>query len=168
MSSFQQILSHAVKHGASDVHLSVGSAPACRIDGEIRFFGERNLTPEDTDKYLAELLNPEQIKNFNSTGDVDLAYSVPGLGRFRVNILKQRGSTGIVMRHVKGTILGFDELHLPPTLNEISEARRGLVLVTGTTGSGKSTTLAAIVDKINEMRREHIVTLDRIPSPQQE
>ena len=160
MSALQDILSYAIKHGASDIHLSVGSAAACRIDGKIRFFGEQNLGPEDTDEFLDELLNPEQLKSFKETGDADLAFSVPGLGRFRVNVLKQRGSTGIVMRHVKGTILNFDELHLPPALDDIAEARRGLVLITGTTGSGKSTTLAAIVDRINETRREHIVTLE--------
>jgi twitching motility protein PilT len=160
MSALQQLLSHAVKHGASDIHLSVGSSPACRIDGEIRFFGDGVLGQEDTDEFLDELLTPDQLTKFRETGDADLAFSVPGLGRFRVNILKQRGSTGIVMRHVKGKILGFSDLNLPPALDTISDLRRGLVLVTGTTGSGKSTTLAAIVDQINETRREHIVTLE--------
>jgi len=162
MSYFQEILTHAVKHVASDVHLTVGSPPACRVDGAIRFFGGdgRNLAPADLLGFLDELMNEDQKAQFLKTGDADLAYSVPGLGRFRVNVLRQRGSVGIVMRHVRGKILDFAELNLPPGIEKICEMRRGLILVTGTTGSGKSTTLASIIDKINKSRHEHIVTLE--------
>ena len=159
-SQLQGILAHAVKHGASDIHLTVGSPPACRVDGSIRFFEQEPLTPESTESFIQEMMNPRQLEVFMNTGDFDLAYSVAGLGRFRVNVLRQRGSIGIVMRHVRGKILNFDDLHLPEGVGKVAEARRGLVLVTGTTGSGKSTTLAAIIDKINSTRREHIVTLE--------
>lgn len=160
MYQLQKILTYAVKHGASDVHLTVGSPPGIRVDGDIRFVGEEHVTPDDTEHYLDEILKPHQREKFNNTGDFDLAYSVAGLGRFRVNCLRQRGSAGIVMRHVKGKILNFDQLNLPRAMETISEMRRGLVLVTGTTGSGKSTTLAAVIDKINDTRRLHIVTLE--------
>lgn len=160
MSALQDILSYAVKHGASDIHLCVGSPPACRIDGLIRFFGERTLAPRDTDNFLDEILSREQKQAFEKSGDADVALGVPGLGRFRVNVLRQRGSVGIVMRHVRGKILSFDELNLPPIMKHIAALRRGLVLVTGTTGSGKSTTLAAIIDRINSKRHEHIITLE--------
>jgi twitching motility protein PilT len=160
MASLKEVLGYAVKHGASDIHLSVGSPPACRIDGKIRFFGDDRLTPADTDEYLSEILDDKHRKEFEETGDTDVALSVPGLGRFRVNCLMQRGSVGIIMRHVKRTILPFEELNLPAVMQEVGNTRRGLCLVTGTTSSGKSTTLAAIIDYINSHRREHIITLE--------
>lgn len=155
-----KILTYAIKNGASDVHLTVGSPPAVRIDGIIRFIGESPLSPDDTRRFLDDILNEERKAKFMATGDADIALSVPGLGRFRVNCMMQRGSTGIVMRHVKGKILGFQELNLPDVMETIARIPRGLVLVTGTTGSGKSTTLAAIVDMINSTRRCHIITLE--------
>jgi twitching motility protein PilT len=160
MPALNEILGYAVKNGASDVHLAVGSPPACRVDGEIRAFSDKPLKMEDTDAFLNEILKPHQREAFDVSGDADVALSVPGLGRFRVNVLKQRGSIGIVMRHVKGTILKFEELHLPPSIDQICLLTRGLVLVTGTTGSGKSTTLASIIDRINRSRRDHIITLE--------
>ena len=160
MASLEEVLGYAVKHGASDIHLCVGSPPACRIDGKIRFFGESNLTPVQTDEYLDQILDEKHRKEFAERGDTDVAYSVSGLGRFRVNCLMQRGSVGIIMRHVKGKILPFEALNLPDAMKKVAETRRGLCLVTGTTGSGKSTTLAAIIDYINVNRREHIITLE--------
>ena len=160
MASLQDVLGYAVKHGASDIHLCVGSPPACRVDGSIRFFGEEPLTPECTDTYLGEILDSRHMEEFKATGDTDVALSIPGLGRFRVNCLMQRGSAGIIMRHVKGKIMAFEELNLPKTLEKIGMTRRGLCLITGTTGSGKSTTLAAVIDYINRNRREHIITLE--------
>ena len=118
------------------------------------------LLTEPCVDFLDDFMDAEEKALFLKNGDADLAMSVPGLGRFRVNVLQQRGSVGIVMRHVKGKILSFEELNLPPVLKEISELRRGLVLVTGTSGSGKSTTLAAIIDRINRHRCEHILTLE--------
>ena len=160
VTTLQEILSYAVKHGASDIHLSVGSPAACRIDGRIRFFSNDNLTPPDTSKFLDKILTPEQREAYEESGDADVAMGVPGLGRFRVNVLRQRGSIGIVLRHVRGVIQSFTDLHLPEAIGRIAELRRGLVLITGTTGSGKSTTLASMIDKINATRREHILTLE--------
>jgi twitching motility protein PilT len=160
MSKLIKILTYAVKHGASDVHLTVASPPGVRIDGVIRFIGETPLTPEDTEGFSDEMMTERQRQIFQDSGDYDVAYSVPGLGRFRVNIMRQRGSVGIVMRHVKGTILDIATLNLPPAIEKLSQMQRGLALITGTTGSGKSTTLASIIDKINQSRRVHIVTLE--------
>ncbi len=160
MFTLQKILAYAVKNGASDIHLTVGSPPAVRIDGIIRFVGEEALGPDDTMAFLDDLLTPERKARFLETGDADLAHSVAGLGRFRVNCLLQRGSVGIILRHVKAKILNFEELNLPPVMEKIAQIPRGLVLVTGTTGSGKSTTLASIIDLINRNRRCHIVTLE--------
>jgi twitching motility protein PilT len=160
MLTLQQILSYAVKNGASDVHLTVGSAPAIRVDGNIRFIEADALTPSDTHGFAAEIMKERELAAFEEKGDADLAYGVAGLGRFRVNVLKQRGSVGIVMRHVKGKILEFSELNLPPAITKIAEMHRGLILVTGTTGSGKSTTLASVIDYINQRNRYHIVTLE--------
>lgn len=160
MMSFQQILTYAVKNGASDVHLTVGSPPAVRVDGQLRFVDEEALTPRDTLAFVDEVMTPKQKEHFLHTGDADLALGISGLGRFRVNILRQRGSVGMVMRHVRGKILNFEQLNLPRALSDIADMRRGLVLVTGTTASGKSTTLAAVIDKINQTRAEHIITLE--------
>lgn len=160
MPSLEKILSYAVKHAASDIHLTVGSPPAMRIDGIIRFISDKALKPEDTLRFLDDILTEPKKKAFLETGDSDQALSLAGLGRFRVNCLIQRGSVGIVMRHVRAKILDIEALHLPPTLGGLAQAPRGLVLVTGTTGSGKSTTLAAIIDLINQTRRVHILTLE--------
>ena len=161
MLTLQKILTYAVKNGASDVHLTVGSPPAVRIDGIIRFIRESEpLTPDDNMRFLDDIMSETQKQRFLETGDSDQALGVPGLGRFRVNCMMQRGSVGIVMRHVKSKILNFDDLNLPKGLEAVTRMPRGLVLVTGTTGSGKSTTLASIIDKINDMRRCHIVTLE--------
>ncbi|MBI1318184.1 MAG: PilT/PilU family type 4a pilus ATPase [Candidatus Hydrogenedens sp.] len=155
-----KILTYAVKNGASDIHLTVGSPPGIRLDGYIRFIDTDNLAPEDTDAFAQEILGETKYEAFNEKGDADVAHSVPGLGRFRVNILRQRGSTGIVMRHVKGKILDFTALNLPPAMEKVAQFHRGLVLITGTTGSGKSTTLASIVDYINQRERFHIITIE--------
>lgn len=160
MLTLKQILSYAVKNGASDVHFTVGSPPAVRVDGKIRFVEAEALTPSDTHEFASEIMNEKEMAVFEEKRDADLAYGVPGLGRFRVNVLKQRGSVGIVMRHVKGKILDFPELNLPSAMTRIAEMQRGLILVTGTTGSGKSTTLASIIDYINQRNRFHILTLE--------
>ena len=154
------ILKDAVARDASDIHLTVGSPPAFRIDGIIQFVGDRPLTPEDTESLVDQILKPQQREQFERCHDFDLALSITGLGRFRTNVLRQRGSVAVVMRHVRGKILGFEDLNLPPVIQKIAEMRRGLILITGTTGSGKSTTLASIVDYINRTRSCHIITLE--------
>jgi len=160
MSLFHDILTYAIKNGASDIHLMVGSPPAVRIDGNIRFISNDLLTSKENSEFLDEIMSPEQKERFMKTGDYDLALEVPGLGRFRVNVMRQRGLVGIVLRHVRNKILDFSSLHLPPSMEMIAEMRRGLVLITGTTGSGKSTTLASLIDWINARRRVHIVTVE--------
>ena len=158
--TLHKILAYAVKNGASDVHLTVGSSPAIRVDGEIRFIEAEPLQPQDIENYAFEMMTERQREKYVETGDMDIAYGVSGVGRFRVNILRQRGSAGIVMRHVKGKILDFNTLNLPPAMEKVADMARGLVLVTGTTGSGKSTTLASIIDWINQRKRMHIVTVE--------
>jgi twitching motility protein PilT len=160
MSGLKTILIYAVKNGASDIHLTVGSPPGVRIDGEIRFINTEPLTAVDTEEFSHELLQEHEIEAFKKNGDADVAYGVSGLGRFRVNLLHQRGSVGVVMRHVKGKILDFEGLKLPDAMTRVAELARGLVLITGTTGSGKSTTLASIIDYINKRCRQHIITLE--------
>ena len=160
LTNLRKLLMYAVKNGASDVHLAVGSAPAMRFDGEIRFLQSDPLKPADTVEFIREILNDRQYDEFMARGDADIAYGVPGLGRFRVNILRQRGSIGLVLRHVKGVIQDFSTLNLPSVMGKIAELERGLVLITGTTGSGKSTTLASIIDWLNGHKRTHIITLE--------
>ncbi len=160
MANLQKVLTYAVKKGASDIHLTVGSPPAIRLDGSIRFIDTEDLEPADTIAFAEEIMNEEQWAQFKVQGDADLAYGISGLGRFRVNVLHQRGSVGIVMRHVKGKVLAFEELNLPASMTTIAGLNRGLVLITGTTGSGKSTTLASVIDYINQRKRFHIVTLE--------
>jgi twitching motility protein PilT len=155
------LLKIAVERKASDLHLKVGSHPVLRIDGELIALVElKRLMQEDTIAMAFSIMNARQKQRFKDEYEIDIAYSVPGLGRFRCNIFQQRGTVGMVMRVIPGRILSIRELLLPPVLERICEEQRGLVLCTGTTGSGKSTTLAAMVDQINGLRSEHIVTIE--------
>ena len=155
------LLRQAVELGASDVHLSVGKPPAVRLNGHLQQFGKDDkLLPADTDAMAQELLSEEQWKGFMQNGDLDLAYSIGGVGRFRVNIFRQRNSTGLVLRLINSKIPPLEALGLPPILQELTTKPRGLILVTGPTGSGKSTTLAAMINVINETRNDHIITLE--------
>jgi twitching motility protein PilT len=159
--NINDLLKIAVERKASDLHLKVGSHPVLRIDGELTSLVElKRLMQEDTITMAFSIMNARQKQRFKDEFEIDIAYSVPGLGRFRCNIFQQRGTVGIVMRVIPGRILSIRELLLPPALERICEEQRGLVLVTGTTGSGKSTTLAAMVDQINGQRNEHIVTIE--------
>jgi twitching motility protein PilT len=155
------LLKIAVERKASDLHLKVGSHPVLRIDGELVSLVElKRLMQEDTITMAFSIMNARQKQRFKDEYEIDIAYSVPGLGRFRCNIFQQRGTVGLVMRVIPGRILTIRELLLPPVLERICEEQRGLVLCTGTTGSGKSTTLAAMIDQINGLRNEHIVTIE--------
>ncbi|HOD49916.1 MAG TPA: PilT/PilU family type 4a pilus ATPase [Candidatus Hydrogenedentes bacterium] len=159
--NLRRILSYAVKLGASDVHLKVSRPPVLRVDGACRFAGETPITQENMLGFLDELMTETEKLRFLETGDADLAMNMDDVGRFRVNVLKQRGTIAIIMRHVKGKIPNFRGLNLPAdAVQKIADFRRGLILVTGTTGSGKSTTLAAIIDIINRSRPDHIVSLE--------
>ncbi len=146
---------------ASDLHIKVGVPPILRVDGKLMpMESEKRLTQEDAQAVAASIMNPAQKAKFTERNELDMAYAVPGLGRFRVNVFKQRGSVGMVFRLVPAKILGFEELNLPSVLSKIASEQRGLILVTGTTGSGKSTTLAAMIDYINTTRTNNIVTIE--------
>jgi twitching motility protein PilT len=151
--------SHAM--GASDVHLKVGSYPIIRVDGNLGpLSDEKRLTQEDTLKIAFAVMSPAQRETFKKRNDIDLAYSVPGLGRFRCNIFIQRGTIGLVFRVISMRIPTVEELFLPEIIKKIALEPRGLILVTGTTGSGKSTTLASMIDTINASKTEHIMTIE--------
>jgi twitching motility protein PilT len=148
------------KH-ASDLHVKVGVPPILRIDGKLMpLEAEKRLNQEDALAIASGIMNPAQKAKFNEKNELDMAYAVPGLGRFRVNVFKQRGSVGMVFRQVPAKILNFEELMLPAVLSKVASEHRGLILVTGTTGSGKSTTLAAMIDYINTSRTANIVTIE--------
>lgn len=156
-----ELLKAAHEKGASDVHLKVGSHPILRIDGDLSPMStEKRLSQEDTLKIAFAVMSPAQREIFKKRNDIDLAYSVPGLGRFRCNIFIQRGTIGLVFRVISMRIPTIEELFLPEIIKKISLEQRGLILVTGTTGSGKSTTLASMIDNINSNRTEHIMTIE--------
>lgn len=147
--------------GASDLHLKAGSTPVMRISGELRpIAGANRLTQDETLDMAFSMMSARQKQHFKEAYEVDIGYGVQGVGRFRINIFQQRGSVGIVARIIPDRIKSFPELGLPPVLEKISDERRGLVLVTGTTGSGKSTTLASLIDRMNTLRNSHIVTIE--------
>jgi twitching motility protein PilT len=156
-----EILAIGLKGNASDIHLKVGLPPIYRIDGNLRPLPNApRITPEVTDLFCTQIMNELQRERFERTREVDLAYGVPGLGRFRVNAFAQRGSASLVFRAIPFEIKGVDDLTLPPVIKKLALSNRGLILVTGATGSGKSTTLAAIIDYINTNRKSHIVTIE--------
>jgi twitching motility protein PilT len=156
------ILKDAVEKDASDIHIKVGNVPLARIDGELEAIypeGER-LMPPDTERMMRELLPEQRIKDFENNNEADFAYAAPGLGRFRVNAFRQRGSVSLILRAIPFEAPSLEQLGLPSVVRELAEQERGVVLVTGTTGSGKSTTLAAMVRHINENMAKHIVTIE--------
>jgi twitching motility protein PilT len=157
------VLRTAVESGASDIHFKVGQPPILRFDGELAPApGFQSLTDGDLEDVLNEVtaVTPRRREVFDETGELDVAYSAPGLPRFRVNGFRQRGAISFAFRVIPDAIANFQELHLPPGVGRLAEEHRGLVLVTGATGSGKTTTLAAILDHINKTRRQHIVTIE--------
>lgn len=155
------VLKAAAERGASDIHLKVGSHPIIRVDGKLEpMVDMKRLMQENTIAMAFSCMNSKQKQKFKKNHEIDIAYSVPGLGRFRCNIFQQRGTIGLVLRLIPTKILGFRELCLPPVMSDICNERRGLILCTGTTGSGKSTTLAAMIDYINSLRTEHIMTIE--------
>jgi len=155
------LLKRAVEMNASDLHIKAGSHPIVRVNGKlIPLEDEKRLTPEDTSNIALSVLKESQREQFKKNRDIDISYSVPGLGRFRCNCFIQRGTIGIVFRVIPLRIKSFDELHLPPVLKDIAMEPRGLVLVTGTTGSGKTTTLAAMIDYINTHKTDNIITIE--------
>jgi len=156
------LLHRAVGLGASDLHLKVGRPPSVRIDGDITPLEEPALSDADLVEALRVVtaLAPQRFDQFQENGDLDLAYTADGLPRFRVNAFRQRGSISFAFRVIPDDVPNFEQLNLPPAVVRLAEEHRGLVLVTGATGSGKSTTLAAVVDHINRTRPSHIVTIE--------
>jgi len=155
------LLKIATERRASDLHLKVGSYPVIRVSGQLTALSELSrMSQEDTIAMAFSIMTGRQKQKFKDHFEIDLAYSVPGLGRFRVNIFQQRGTVGLVLRVIPSKILTTDELMVPPVLKTIADERRGLILVTGTTGSGKSTSLAAMIDYINTTRTEHVMTIE--------
>jgi len=156
-----KILQIAVKGGASDIHIKAGLPPIFRIDGALLPLREaRRLSPEEIGKMASDIMANFQREQFQEALDIDLSYGVPGVGRFRVNVFQQRGSIGMVFRVIPFKVASIDELLLPDAVRTLADERRGLILVTGATGSGKSTTLASMVDYINQTRTSHIITIE--------
>ncbi len=156
-----ELLKEAHAMGASDIHIKVGSVPIVRINGDLQPMSNLNrLSQEDTLKIAFSVMSPGQREIFKKKNDIDLAYSVPGLGRFRCNIFIQRGTIGLVFRVIPMKIPTIEELFLPEILRKVAMEERGLILVTGTTGSGKSTTIATMIDHINANRTDHIMTIE--------
>ena len=159
--SIDDLLERVVVHSASDLHVTVGSEPVIRVNGRLERLHEfARLSPEDTQRMLYRILSTEQQKHFEVKRQIDISYSIPGLARFRVNVYFQRASLGAAFRLIPAELKTLEQLGLPPVLKDFTTKPRGLVLVTGPTGSGKSTTLAAVIDEINRTRDDHIMTIE--------
>ena len=159
--SVDDLLERMVARGASDLHVTAASEPAIRVNGHLERMEEFDrLTPDDTQRLLYRILSTEQQKHFEIKRQIDLSYSIPGLARFRVNVYFQRESLGAAFRVIPADLKSLEDLGMPQSLHDLADKPRGLVLVTGPTGSGKSTTLAAIIDEINSTRADHIMTIE--------
>ncbi|MDP5274300.1 type IV pilus twitching motility protein PilT [Chengkuizengella axinellae] len=157
---FEVLLKNAFESGASDLHLSVRSPPIMRVNGVLKPLDTSLLEPSQTEAFAKSILTKTLYVSFEQNGEVDFSISVPGISRFRVNVYRQRNSVSIAARIVPTTIPSLEELDLPLVLSDLSKKNHGLVLVTGPTGSGKSTTLAAMINYINQNERKHIITLE--------
>lgn len=160
MPKIEDILLVAKETGASDVHITVGIPPKMRVNGDLVAMDYPKMLPNDTLDVVMEMMNEKQKAIFDERGEYDMSFSIPNLGRYRVNAYRQRGSVAVALRLVGTSIPTAEELGVPGSVMDLYQRKRGLVLVTGPTGSGKSTTLAAIIDKINNFREAHIITLE--------
>ena len=160
MANLHQLLKELIDHGGSDLHITTNSPPQIRVDGKLEPMSMPALTPVETKQLCYSVLTEAQKHKFEEENELDLSFGVKGLSRFRGNVFIQRGAVAAVFRVIPYKILTFDELGLPPVVKDLAEKPRGLILVTGPTGSGKSTTLASIIDRINNDRHEHIVTVE--------
>ncbi|EGD45719.1 twitching motility protein [Ruminiclostridium papyrosolvens DSM 2782] len=160
MLSLEDLLKKTLEFGASDLHLTVGIPPTIRKNGRLSTIGEEKLMPSDTEALVRNMLNDEQWRKYQEAGELDLSFSLKGMGRFRVNVYKQRGTCCAAIRMVNLVIPSVEELGLPGIVTDMSKKTKGMILVTGPTGSGKSTTLALIIDLINKNRDCHILTLE--------
>jgi twitching motility protein PilT len=158
--TFKEMIQQMLSNNASDIHLRVGLRPTLRIDGRLHPADDQVLMPADMEKILTQILTETQLQKFHQKREMDLALSISKMGRFRINLYKQRGTIGIAIRQVNTIIPSFEELNLPTIVKDISNARHGLIIVTGTTGSGKSTSLASMIEFINSNRAENILTIE--------
>jgi twitching motility protein PilT len=160
MVGLRELLEELVKMDASDLHLTVGAPPVARVDGKLVRMQYDILTPDDTRKLAYSIMNEKQRLKFETSSELDLSFGIAQMSRFRCNVFMQRGNVAVALRQIPYKIKTFEELGLPKVVAEFAKLPRGLVLVTGPTGSGKSTTLAAIIDKINKERPSHIITVE--------
>jgi twitching motility protein PilT len=160
MTTLPELLRTLVEQGGSDLHLTTSTPPQIRVHGHLQRLDGAELTPSDTKQLAYSVLTDAQKKRFEETKELDFSFGIKGIARFRCNMFNQRGAVGAVYRVIPEKILGFQELGLPSVIATLAERPRGLVLVTGPTGSGKSTTLAAMLDKINKERHDHILTIE--------
>lgn len=160
MVTIEEIMKTATQAGASDVHITVGIPPKMRVNGNLITMDYPRMMPADTQKVGLSIMSDIQRERFEERGEYDMSFSIPELGRYRVNIYKQRGSVALALRLVETVVKSAKELGVPESVIDLYQRKRGLVLVTGPTGSGKSTTLAAIIDKINNCRDAHVITLE--------
>ena len=155
-----ELLRHTVERGASDLHLKVGNVPFIRVDGALQPTQFDQLTAAQAESFARLLMSEHKRREFESTSEADLGYTLHGVGRFRVNVFRQRGTVGLAIRRVRSEIPTFEELRLPPVMSALADSPRGLVLITGPTGTGKTTTIASMIGHINQTRRAHIVTIE--------
>ena len=160
MLNLRDLLQEMIDKKASDLHITAGVPPMLRVDGVIQATSHPVVTPEFSKQIAYSVLTDEQQKRFENDKELDFSFGVQGLSRFRANVYQQRGVTSVAIRQIPFEILGFDELGLPPVVKALAEKQKGLILVTGPTGSGKSTTLASLIDKINRERYAHVITIE--------
>jgi twitching motility protein PilT len=158
--TLKQMLERMLSAKASDLHIRIGVKPTLRIDGALRPISEELLTAQEMEEIMSQILSEDQKKRFLQRSELDMALSVSKMGRFRINFYRQRGTVGIAIRSVNTTIPSFEEFNLPLVLKSLADNRRGMIILTGTTGSGKSTTLAAMIDHINSTRGENVLTIE--------
>ena len=155
-----ELLRYAVERGASDLHLKAGNVPFVRVDGQLSPADLGYLSAADTDRFAEALMTEHKKREFEQTNEADLGYTLSGVGRFRVNVFRQRGVIGLAIRRVRAEVPSFEELRLPPVMSTLAGSARGLILITGPTGTGKTTTIASMIGHINRTRRTHIVTVE--------
>jgi twitching motility protein PilT len=160
MVDLQDLLQTVIEHGATDLHLTTGTPPQIRVNGRLTPLDHAALTPADTKRLSYSVLTEAQRHRFEEEHEIDFSFGIKGLSRFRGNLFYQRGAVGCAIRAIPYRIMSFAELGLPPVIEDLVRKPKGLVLVTGPTGSGKSTTLAAMIDRVNEERRAHIMTIE--------
>jgi twitching motility protein PilT len=158
--NIDELLRHTVERGASDLHLKVGNVPFLRVDGSLEPTAFAVLQPQDTQSFAEAVMSTHKAAQYEAHNEADLGYTLQGVGRFRINVFRQRGLTGLAVRRVRSEIPTFEELRMPDVMRTLADSPRGLVLITGPTGTGKTTTIASMIGHINKSRRAHIVTIE--------